>query len=161
MLHNRGLAATFVGDDEGGFAIRKDEPGGAVNRGITFQTFKIWREKQGKPIPTFDDLKNISLNEATEIYGQLYFDPIGFDDLPSGLDYILANTAIMQGVTGAKKMHSAAQMFSGGDTLATCLGILLVQACAKLKSRNVFKYGGGWADRFLREATRAASMMGK
>ncbi len=160
MIHNRPLASVFLGDDEGGWAERSGEPGGAVNRGISFLAFSQWRTKQGKPTPTFADLKNLTIDEATEIYNEEYFSKIGFDDLPSGLDYVFANTAIMDGVSGAKRIYTQAQTLSGGDTFETCLAMMLVQACQKMHSKSVGRYGAGWSDRLLRVAHRASTMIG-
>jgi lysozyme family protein len=50
----------YVLNDEGGFAERASEPGGAVNKGISMLVFREWRHSKGKPDPTLDDLRNLT-----------------------------------------------------------------------------------------------------
>lgn len=100
----RAEALAYVFADEGGYAERGTEGGGAVNRGITYATFKDWVRKQGKPMPTWSDLKAMSEAEATEIYVAHYLAPIHFDDLPYGVGYAVLDAAILGGVGGATKI---------------------------------------------------------
>lgn len=87
----------FVYIDEGGFAVRAIEPGGAVNMGISFERFEAWRALKGQHGVTHDDLKNMTRPEATEIYARFFFIPAHFDDLPSGVDYAVLDPWINGG----------------------------------------------------------------
>jgi hypothetical protein len=82
---------TFVMDriflSEGGFAAKETEPGGAVNRGISFLVYQGWCASHDRPAPTFETLKNMSRDEAEDIYEALYFAPARFDQVQSGVDY--------------------------------------------------------------------------
>jgi len=147
---NLATALGFVLNDEGGFAIRDAEPGGAVNKGVSFLVFTEWRKRNGQPPPQFDDLRDITTEEAMAIYETLYAKPIGFDDLPAGLDYAMLNAAVMEGVNGAKKLLDR----SGPDPMM----LLLAQAAKKMRSKSVTKFGGGWGDRLLRVANRVGEM---
>jgi hypothetical protein len=95
------LALSFVLNDEGGFRIGSNEPGGACNKGVSFLVFSSWRQFNGKPVPTINDLKKLTSGEAIAIYTSEFAKPIGFDELATGLDYAMLNTAVMQGVTGS------------------------------------------------------------
>jgi lysozyme family protein len=97
MLANRPKVMEYVYKDEGGFAIRELEPGGAVNMGIAFARFEAWRLLKSKKVVTFDDLKAMTRDEATEIYAKFYFVPSHFDDLPSGVDYSVLDPFINGG----------------------------------------------------------------
>jgi lysozyme family protein len=101
MKSNLATALTFVFRDEGGYAERNTEGGGAVNRGITFTVFCAWRSTQKKPVPTWADLKAMTEDEATQIYQAQYARGISFDDLPKGIDYCVLDAAVNGGVTGA------------------------------------------------------------
>lgn len=93
---DRVLAQEFV--FEGGYAERPEEPGGAVNMGISMQTFVAWRLQHKLPQPAISDLRSLSREEAEAIYYGAYATTCGFDDLPSGLDYCVLDAAINDGV---------------------------------------------------------------
>jgi lysozyme family protein len=98
MIANRVRVMDFVYKDEGGFAIRALEPGGAVNMGISFARFEAWRKlKDPHKIVTFDDLRAMTREEATEIYAQFFFVPAHFDILPGGVDYSVLDPFINGG----------------------------------------------------------------
>lgn len=104
MKANLARALEWVFKDEGGYAERPEEGGGAVNMGITFAVFKAWRLLQGKPEPTWEDLKNMGKPEATEIYHAQYLEDIHFDDLPAGVDYAVYDASVNGGVAGSIKI---------------------------------------------------------
>ena len=54
-------------DLEGGFCNHPKDKGGATNRGVTFEVFKQWRHTQGRPIPTIDDLRELTFTEYCNI----------------------------------------------------------------------------------------------
>lgn len=97
---------------EGGYAERDSEPGGAVNMGISFTAFKDWWKKTRKEgEPTFANLKALTRAEAETIYETWFFAPMGFDKLPSGVDYALVDLAVNSGVSGALKATSRQLLF--------------------------------------------------
>ena len=101
MKTNSDAALAFVLKDEGGYAERNTEGGGAVNMGITFTTFVAWRKLAKMLDPTFADLKVMQISEAKAIYRAQYMAPTGFDDLPIGVDYVVFDAAVNGGVTGS------------------------------------------------------------
>jgi lysozyme family protein len=65
---------------------------------IDLETFMHWRVSiKEMPTPTRNDLRHLSSEECTDIYRFLYFTPIRFDLLPSGIDYCVLDTAICCG----------------------------------------------------------------
>lgn len=98
MKSNRQTALDFIYHDEGPFVIRDTEPGGAGNRGISFERFRAWWHLQGRHgEPTFDDLKNQPQADADALYGKFFLDPAHFDDLPFGVDYVVLDGFINGG----------------------------------------------------------------
>jgi lysozyme family protein len=163
-------AIQYVFNDEGGYTERENEPGGAVNHGISFLLFQeMWekekkKEKPGIPLhegkPTFKDLKNLTQEQASYLYKTYVFPLVGFDKLPAGLDYAMVNTATMQGPTGAIKLLQEALGFGfmettgkldtrtwdaikDSDPYKLIGGLLLLQAKTKMNDPRV----GKWKDK--------------
>lgn len=136
---------------EGGAAIRPNEPGGAVNKGVSLQAYREWCSKHGKPYPTVDDLLKISDGDVESFYRERA-DRIGFDTLPSGYDLALFNASTMQGINGALDLHNRAK----GD-----LGYLIIlHMQKKMNDKNCGPhinpmngktewYGPGWSSRLV------------
>lgn len=95
------LCMHYIAKDEGGYAERKLEGGGAVNLGVTFTEFSAWRQLQGLGVPTFNDLAAMTWDEAEAIYRAHYAGAIHFDQLPLGTCYVVLDSAVNNGVTGA------------------------------------------------------------
>lgn len=123
---------------EGGAAIRPDEPGGAVNHGVTLEAYQEWCKKHGKARPTIHDLFQISDEDVSAFYKERA-DQIRFDNLPSGYDLALFNASTMLGITGALNLDKKAK----GDF--ALLIILTMQK--KMQERSCIKYGTGWGTR--------------
>lgn len=137
---------------EGGAAIRKEEPGGAVNKGVSLLAFQEWRKKHNRPKPTLDDLMKISDDEVSRFYRERA-DSIGFDKLPSGYDLALFNASTMQGVTGALNLHAKAK----GD-----IGhLIILHMQEKMVAPNIVKYGKGWGKRLVAAYQAAKELEGK
>lgn len=62
-------------EHEGKFVNHKNDPGGATNRGITFNTFKKYSENTLGVKPTLDNLKRLSNSQAAAIYEVGYWNP--------------------------------------------------------------------------------------
>ena len=85
---------------EGGFVNNDDDRGGATNYGITQDTLAQWR---GKPV-SVDDVRNLTRNEASEIYTARYyfqpkFDLIDNDDLAA----LVVDCGVNHGVSRAAR----------------------------------------------------------
>lgn len=78
---------------EGGYADHPSDPGGATMMGITHLTLADWR---GRPV-TKEEVRALSLKEASEIYRARYWNAIAGDALPAGLDLTLFDYAVNSG----------------------------------------------------------------
>lgn len=152
MRKNLPLALSYILMDEGGFAARAEEPGGAVNKGVSLLVFKEWRARLGLAEPTVDDLRELTDEEAGEIFAARYAEPIGFDRLPAGMDYALLNTAVMEGVRGARLLYL-------DKGVSSPLELILHHMNKKLHAPSRDKFGPGWGDRLVRVAERTKRMM--
>ena len=65
---------------EGGYVDHPSDPGGATNMGITIYTLKQWRGTE----VTKDDVRNLTREEATQIYYQLFWKPLNLENLSTG-----------------------------------------------------------------------------
>jgi lysozyme family protein len=59
---------------EGGFVYDPDDLGGATNKGVTYKTYKLYKRRKGQPEPIVEDLKNLSVQEFTDILKTMYWD---------------------------------------------------------------------------------------
>lgn len=96
-------ALDLILKEEGGYDEREFEGGGAVNMGITLNTYRDWRKANGLPAPTKEDLKAMSEDEAKQIYFVKYALPMHFDAMQPGVGYILLDSATNNGVTGCQR----------------------------------------------------------
>ena len=175
----------FVLADEGGYVEREIEPGGAGNFGISFTLFsECWKKDKKPGIPTWADLKKMTAQEASNLYEKYVFPLVDFDNMPAGLDYVMVNTATMQGATGARKLLNEQlnlpinSKFSP-DTytaiekigaLNVAAGVIISQLALKMVRAEVVDYidkktgktvqgfGGGWSKRLKRLWLRALAM---
>lgn len=109
---------------EGGYVDHPRDPGGATNMGITFATLRDYR---GKDI-TKADVKSLTKTEAHEIYRKRYWEPVSGDELPSGVDLCVMDSAVNSGPSrGARWLQRAVGAKADGKigtmTLAACEGI--------------------------------------
>ena len=96
---NVSAALTHVLAQEGGYVDHPADPGGATNKGITIQTLAQWR---GHAV-TKDDVRNLSIKEAGEMYHARYWQAVHADDLPAGLDLAMFDYAVNSGPARAIK----------------------------------------------------------
>ena len=122
---------------EGGSAIRPNEPGGAVNMGVSLTAFR-----EEHPEAEVQDLLDMSKDEAKRIFKKNYADKIGFDLLPSGYDLAALHAAVMFGVTGFKRL---AEGVNGN------LAHLIIKMMQNKMHREpeAHRYMRGWSDRFV------------
>ena len=78
---------------EGWFSNRINDKGGATCWGITRSTLEHWRKKS----VTIDDVKNLSQDEARNIYRTLYFDNHKLGLLPDELEAQVFDFAVNSG----------------------------------------------------------------
>ncbi len=85
---------------EGGFSDNSADAGGATNWGITISTLRDWRRA---PV-SVDDVRNLTVDEAKQIYRSRFFVASGFDQVkdPQLLE-LLFDYAVNSGVYTATR----------------------------------------------------------
>lgn len=78
---------------EGGFVNHPKDPGGPTNRGITLATLSHERGRRA----TVGDVRNLTQDEAAEIYRKKYWNLIEGDALPAGVDLLAMDIAVNSG----------------------------------------------------------------
>lgn len=97
---------------EGGYVDHPADPGGATNLGITLATLAAWR---GKPV-TKQDVRDLTVAEAGEIYRARYWLPIRGDALPPGVDLAVFDAAVNSGpMRAAKWLQSVLGVAQDGE----------------------------------------------
>lgn len=102
MKHNYNTAIDFIFKYEGGYVNHPSDPGGPTNRGITLATARAFWKKDA----TAEDVKVIPKSVAEDIYRKQYADKISFDTLPSGIDLVAFDAAVLSGPSRATKWLS-------------------------------------------------------
>src|ERR1044071_2425414 len=85
---------------EGGYVNHPSDPGGPTNFGITIADYR----KYAKRDATAADVKAMRLDEARAIYRAHYWDALGCDELPAGLDYAVFDYGINSGIGRAGRV---------------------------------------------------------
>lgn len=147
MKENFDKALAWIQEDEGGGAIRSDEPGGAVFHGVSLAAYAQFCKRHNRPMPTIGDLMAMSMADERAVYREDYADKIGFDDLPWPVDYALLNAAVMSGVTTAQSIWLKSR---NEDGYVTAAGLIIWQMARMMHKPNVAKFGPGWANRMTR-----------
>ncbi|MEL7429332.1 MAG: glycosyl hydrolase 108 family protein [Pseudomonadota bacterium] len=78
---------------EGGYADHPADPGGPTNMGITLKTLEDWR---GSKLSA-SDVRQLTKNEAAEIYRRGYFEKCRCGQMPAAVALHVFNTAVMSG----------------------------------------------------------------
>lgn len=98
-MNNFDKSLELVLKHEGGFVNNPKDLGGPTNKGITLSSF---RYAFGENL-TENDLSNISDLKVQSFYFTVFWTPCNCELLPSGVDYMLFDSAINFGVIQAVK----------------------------------------------------------
>ena len=79
QLYGESLEHLFERARRPGYAYDPDDKGGATQSGVTIGTFKAYRKAQGKPVPTVNDLRNISYAEWRNVLKTFFWDKVNAD----------------------------------------------------------------------------------
>lgn len=185
MKNNVEMIMDWVFTHEGGYAERPEEPGGAVNMGISFTAYKdAWKRLKKPGEPTWADLKAMPRGNVTDdrpmdaedIYAYSFFAPISFDVLPSGVDYAMYDLVVNSGVGGGiralrrkwnmnpKLGKMDAQLLwalKARDSVKVIDDICDARLSLMKGSKNWAKFEGNWTRRVDKVRTRAKAMARK
>jgi len=113
---------------EGGYSSDPNDPGGETNFGIS---------KRAHPN---EDIKNLTVERAGQIYRLEYWNRIGADNLPAALALMAFDGAVNQGVT---RMNGWLAQTHSVDELAA------LRAMRYATVGNFDRYGHGWMRRLM------------
>lgn len=169
MNENFGLAFYALLKHEGGFVNHPKDPGGMTNLGVTK---RAWEDYVGHPV---DEAQMRALTPETveTFYRERYWDVIGADSLPSGVDYCVFDCAVNSGPRQAVRLLQRAARIKddgilGPNTLNAVRGMdprLLISryTAARLdflqKLPTFTTFGKGWVRRVREVETLAATLI--
>lgn len=154
---------------EGGYVNHPADPGGATNKGVTQRVYDAWRRSVGR-VPR--SVKSIEASEVSDIYHDGYWFAAKCDKLPAGVDYMVFDCAVNQGVGRAARLLQQALGVEadgkiGPKTLAAVAGaapVPLIQWIgdareAHYRSLKTFAtFGKGWMRRLDEVSAKAEEM---
>ncbi len=147
---------------EGGFGNHPRDPGGATNFGITLETLGAWRKSKSPDAETtIDDVRNLTIAEATEIYRTNYWNRLRCGDLPGGIDLLVfdfgvnagpgTSAATLQKVIGAEQDGSIGPLTLHAVGAIDRLKVIREFSARRLELYRSFKnfdvFGTGWTNR--------------
>lgn len=103
MKANFEAALQAVLKHEGGYVFNKLDPGGMTNLGCTKA---VWEEHCGHPVDE-KAMRALTPADVAPLYKRKYWDKVQGDELPSGIDYLVFDTAINSGPGRAAKLLQA------------------------------------------------------
>jgi lysozyme family protein len=147
---------------EGGYTNHPRDPGGPTNMGITLQVLAAWRHAA----VSADDVRNLSRDEALQIFRANYWGPVHGDEIPLPAAQVVYNTAVLSGTSRAIRfLQQALGHQQAGLSVDGRMGALTVGACiaadqkvlvedycsvyeSYLRSLSIFDtFGRGWLNR--------------
>ncbi|MBL4859403.1 MAG: glycoside hydrolase family 108 protein [Acinetobacter sp.] len=158
-------AIAHVLKHEGGFVDHPKDPGGATNLGITLKTLRAWRKQHSD----IDDIKNLTYNEAKDIYRANYWDKCRCGEMPAGVALMVFDGAVNHGPSQSTKFLQRALRVSadgaiGPITLTAANNtnskkLLLEVAAQRMRfygNLDSFKhFGKGWSRRLMSTLSEA------
>lgn len=165
---DRALALTLR--FEGGFVDHMADPGGATQMGITARTLRAWR---GQNV-TAADVRALTASEVAAIYRQIYWDQVGSDRLPDGIDMAAFDFAVNSGVDRASRalqqvLGVAVDGIVGRETTlaaasaeaAVVIAGLMARRRGFLRRLSIFPvFGRGWLRRVAAVEAAALELAG-
>lgn len=127
--------------DEGGYTNNPSDPGGPTNFGITLADYRRYINSAG----TAMDVRNMTVDQAKAIYKPKYWDKMGCDDLPAGVDYAVFDYGVNSGVTRAMNVNKKFKDITDPSKRINAICDERMAFLRNLKTFNVF--GTGWTRR--------------
>jgi lysozyme family protein len=93
MIKNFDRSLSYLLECEGGFVCHPADPGGMTNLGVTKKTWEDW---VGHEV-TERTMRSLTSADVMPLYKRKYWDAVKANDLPSGIDYIVFDTAVNSG----------------------------------------------------------------
>lgn len=153
VASNFDQALDMVLKHEGGYVNHPNDPGGPTNFGITLATYR----KYISPAASAADVRNMGLDDAKVIYRKAYWNALGCDQLPSGIDYAIFDYGVNSGVSRASRVLKAVKEKGGGT--AQIINAICNERLAFLKRLSTWNtFGNGWSRRVSEVRASALKM---
>lgn len=155
-------ALTMVLLHEGGYVDHPEDPGGATNLGITLATAKAaGLDKDGDGDVDKRDVRLLEPKDAAPVYRERYWNAARCGVLPAGVDFLVFDCAVNQGVARAARILQAAAGAAvdgqvGPRTVAAVWAVDPVTLCERIRLERLKHYmglrtwptfGRGWSRR--------------
>lgn len=148
MKNNYDFIIKEVLKSEGGYTDDPSDSGGATNFGITIADYRKYINKNGTP----DDVRNMTVDQAKIIYKQRYWNAVGGDSLPSGVDYTVFDYGVNSGVSRANRVYNQFKTEKDTSVLINKINderLHFLQNLAVSQPKNQ-KFLRGWTNRVSR-----------
>lgn len=120
---------------EGGYTNHPADRGGATNMGILQRVYNDWLHGRGMP---WKDVRNLTRDEAREIYLANYWKPSRADELPEQVRGIHFDSAVNHGLNrAAKLLQNAAGVEADGNIGPVTLAAIARMAPDLLLARYI------------------------
>jgi lysozyme family protein len=175
VLANLTTALDDIIESEGPEVNRgPSEPGGISKYGVSLEAFADYCKSSARPVPTADDIANLTEADARLFYTNAFLNRIRFAELPSGVDYRLADIEVNLGPTGG---ITALQLALGIWPMGTIMTDAILGAVGTVDSRQLIRalggvwiskkytsaswstYGHGWMNRDISSTQKAIAMV--
>jgi lysozyme family protein len=139
---------------EGGYVDHPRDPGGATNLGVTIGTLSGWLRRPA----TKAEVRALTPEKVRPIYRKNYWDAVGADALPAGVDLAVFDPAVNSGPGRAKRWYAAGRR---SDPVATVRAICDVRMGFLRALRTWDAFGRGWSRRVADIRARGEAMARK
>lgn len=157
MKNNFNQCFKWLLQDEGGYSNDPADSGGATNLGITIGDYRKYIKKDATP----DDVKTLTVAQAQGIYKSKYWDALGCDDLPSGVDNAAFNYGVLAGIgrprNDLKKFKDITDPVKLIDAICDEMKAFLINL-ANTRPKDK-KFEKGWVARAERLRSRSKSLI--
>lgn len=145
MIQNFDKCIEHVLKEEGGYVNHPSDPGGMTNLGVTA---RVWEEWVGHPVDE-KQMRNLTKADVVPLYQRKYWNACRCNELPTGLDLCVFDTAVNSGPGRAIKI------------LQSCIGVPADGAIGSVTIAAVSQFRGGALVHLIEEycAARKAYLM--
>lgn len=140
MQANFPACLAFTLKQEGGKVNDPHDPGGRTNEGVTQATYDAFRKARGQPAAS---VYRMGDDERDAIYQSGYWDKVGGNALPAGVDLAAFDYGVNSGPARARKAVPADR----SNAVATVKRICAIRTGFLHSLSNWSRYGGGWSKR--------------
>jgi lysozyme family protein len=132
---------------EGGWCNHPRDPGGVTLEGVIQVRYNEYRASKGRPKKALVPAMRYTpewIAERNEIYRKLYWDKVGGDTLPHGVDMVVYDFGVNSGPSRALKYLKAL----GPDTAINTVKRLCAKRLSFVRGLRTFSvFGKGWSRR--------------